>query len=178
MRRDLFEKLHGFDESFFMYMEDTDLSLRARLAGYKCLYVPNSLVYHAYELHFGPRKTYYQERNRYKMLLKVLHTRTLVALLPALLLAEVVTWGFVILSERRSWTNKLRAYSSIINEWSNLKQLRRQAQILRRVSDCELLAPTNYSLNYEQTGVGVAARVAHLLFDPLFLGLGWLAGAK
>ena len=46
MRRELFEALGGFDEIFFLYMEDTDLSLRARLAGYQCLYVPDSVVYH------------------------------------------------------------------------------------------------------------------------------------
>jgi GT2 family glycosyltransferase len=77
IRSELFETLCGFDESFFMYMEDTDLSLRARLLGYRCVCVPDSIVYHRYTLRFGPRKTFYQERNRYLMILKCLRRPTL-----------------------------------------------------------------------------------------------------
>ncbi|MEE9441551.1 MAG: glycosyltransferase family 2 protein [candidate division Zixibacteria bacterium] len=38
--RDVFEKLSGFDESFFMYFEDTDLCYRVSKLGGKVLYVP------------------------------------------------------------------------------------------------------------------------------------------
>jgi hypothetical protein len=34
------------DEDLFMWYEDVDLSFRARLAGYECLYVPTAVVYH------------------------------------------------------------------------------------------------------------------------------------
>lgn len=36
-----------FDEDFFTYWEDLDLSWRLRLAGFTCLYVPDALVYHS-----------------------------------------------------------------------------------------------------------------------------------
>jgi GT2 family glycosyltransferase len=39
-RRDAFCAVGGFDERFFSYLEDVDLALRLRLAGWKCLYVP------------------------------------------------------------------------------------------------------------------------------------------
>lgn len=45
--RDLFERLGGFDEQFFMVYEDVDLSYRARLAGGTCLYVADAVVGHA-----------------------------------------------------------------------------------------------------------------------------------
>jgi GT2 family glycosyltransferase len=45
-RRDLFLEAGGFDERFFCYAEDTDLSFRLRLAGHRCLYVPQALVRH------------------------------------------------------------------------------------------------------------------------------------
>src|SRR5205823_174784 len=45
-RRTLFEEVGLFEESFFAYIEDVDLSFRARLAGLRCLYVPGAVVYH------------------------------------------------------------------------------------------------------------------------------------
>jgi len=45
-RRELFENVGLFDEDFFAYFEDVDLSLRAQLAGYRCVYVPKAVVYH------------------------------------------------------------------------------------------------------------------------------------
>ena len=41
-----FFKMGGFDERFFMYAEDVDLSWKAWEAGYRCFYQPNSLVVH------------------------------------------------------------------------------------------------------------------------------------
>jgi GT2 family glycosyltransferase len=44
--RDDFLKAGGFDESYFSYFEDVDLSFRLRLAGERCLYVPQAVVHH------------------------------------------------------------------------------------------------------------------------------------
>jgi GT2 family glycosyltransferase len=46
-RRQMLEDVGLFDEDFFAYCEDGDLSFRAQLAGYRCLYVPGAVVYHA-----------------------------------------------------------------------------------------------------------------------------------
>lgn len=46
VRRDLFEKLNGFDERFFVYYEETDFGLRANQLGYKSYYLAEALVYH------------------------------------------------------------------------------------------------------------------------------------
>lgn len=45
-RRSLFEEVGLFDEDFFMYLEDVELSLRAQCAGHRCLYLPDAIVYH------------------------------------------------------------------------------------------------------------------------------------
>lgn len=45
--RDLFERLGGFDERFFMVYEDVDLSYRARLAGARCFVAADASVRHA-----------------------------------------------------------------------------------------------------------------------------------
>ena len=46
MRRDLYEKLGGFDEDFFMYGEDLDLCFRAKVAGCKNYYTPSTNILH------------------------------------------------------------------------------------------------------------------------------------
>jgi GT2 family glycosyltransferase len=45
-RRDAWQEAGGLDERFFCYFEDTDLSFRLRLAGHRCLYVPDAVVHH------------------------------------------------------------------------------------------------------------------------------------
>jgi len=45
-RRNIFEIIGYFDENFFAYMDDVDISYRARIYGFKCVYCPDALVYH------------------------------------------------------------------------------------------------------------------------------------
>ena len=46
MRRPLFESLGGFDERFFVYFEEVDLSLRARLAGFRSMFFAGATAHH------------------------------------------------------------------------------------------------------------------------------------
>ena len=45
-RRDAFLEAGGFDESYFCFFEDVDLAFRLRLAGHRCLHVPDAVVHH------------------------------------------------------------------------------------------------------------------------------------
>ena len=66
-RRAMLDEIGLFDEDFFLYCEDTDLGLRARWAGWKCVYVPGAIVEHHYSHSAGRAsrlKAYYVERNR------------------------------------------------------------------------------------------------------------------
>lgn len=45
-RKRLFDDIGLFDESFFAYLDDVDLSYRAQLSGHRCLFVPGAIVYH------------------------------------------------------------------------------------------------------------------------------------
>jgi GT2 family glycosyltransferase len=45
-RRSALLEVGGFDEDYFCYVEDVDLGFRLRLAGYRCLYVSQSLALH------------------------------------------------------------------------------------------------------------------------------------
>jgi GT2 family glycosyltransferase len=72
-RREMLEEIGVFDESFFLYCEDTDLGLRARWAAWECIYVPDAVVEHRYSHSAGAAsalKAYYVERNRLYLLVK------------------------------------------------------------------------------------------------------------
>jgi GT2 family glycosyltransferase len=73
-RRAMLEDVGLFDEDFFMYYEDVDLSWRARLRGWKILYVPSSVVRHVHRgssINWDNHQFNYQvERNRLALLFK------------------------------------------------------------------------------------------------------------
>ena len=72
-RRDMLDEIGLFDESFFLYCEDTDLGLRARWKLWECVYVPDAVVEHRYSRSAGtasPLKAWYVERNRHLLLVK------------------------------------------------------------------------------------------------------------
>jgi GT2 family glycosyltransferase len=46
MRRSVFALLGGFDDRFFVYFEEVDLSLRARQHGYRSVYLADAAIYH------------------------------------------------------------------------------------------------------------------------------------
>ncbi len=45
-RASVFDTIGLFDEHFFMYYEDVDISFRAQLAGFKARFTPNAIAYH------------------------------------------------------------------------------------------------------------------------------------
>jgi hypothetical protein len=66
-RRAMIEEIGGFDEDFFAYGDDAELGLRAQIAGWKCLYVPDAVVRHRRGATLGlrsPRRLELIERNR------------------------------------------------------------------------------------------------------------------
>jgi len=175
IRRELFELLGGFDETFFLYLEDTDLSLRARLAGWRTFYEPSSIVLHDYALSLAPQKLFFQERNRHVMLLKILRWPTLLALLPALLAAEMLMWGFLLVSNPAAGGSKLRAYLWFPLHWRGLLRNRKAVQLTRRERDRALVRSLAFRLDFQQAVKGAAAHAVHAVFDPLFFALKTLA---
>ena len=72
-RKEMLNEIGVFDEEFFAYSDDVDLGLRARFAGWDCLYVPQAVVYHKYSSSteaYSPIKAYLVERNRIWVMIK------------------------------------------------------------------------------------------------------------
>jgi GT2 family glycosyltransferase len=83
--RELIEKLNGFDEDFFLYYEDVDLSLRARHLGAKIWLVPQAKIFHKGSATVGKKtssRLYYIERNRFFAKLKNFPLSTLIKYAP------------------------------------------------------------------------------------------------
>jgi GT2 family glycosyltransferase len=109
-RRAMLEQIGGFDDDFFLYCEDTDLGLRARWAGWKCLYVPAAVVEHHYSHSAGaasPLKAYYVERNRLFVVAKNFPAR-MVAAAPFVSLARYL-WHLRYLLAGRGSAARFRA---------------------------------------------------------------------
>lgn len=90
-RKSMLEDIGLFDEDFFAYLEDVDLALRAQSAGYKCLYVPEAIMYH---LGCGTTGSGYNKlvvrlscRNNINMMVKNFPTPILCEFLP-----QIIFW--------------------------------------------------------------------------------------
>ena len=72
-RRAMLEQIGGFDEDLFAYGDDAELGLRARIAGWGCLYIPTAVVRHHRGSTLGQlsmRRLELIERNRVLLALK------------------------------------------------------------------------------------------------------------
>jgi GT2 family glycosyltransferase len=72
-RRAMLDDTGLFEEDFFLYCEDTDLGLRGRWAGWRCIFVPQARVIHRYSASAGaasPLKAWLVERNRLRLVIR------------------------------------------------------------------------------------------------------------
>ena len=104
---EVFDRLGGLDERFFMYMEDVDLSLRARSLGYACVVSCEADALHDWRLALSPDKFERLETNR-----RVVWSRYVAG--PGrrsmlLLQAEAMAWLYAMLRGRKHLRAKLRA---------------------------------------------------------------------
>lgn len=74
IKRTLLEDIGLFDESYFLYFEDTDLNFRAKAKGWKIAVNPESVIWHKHSKAIGgnisPLKDYYGTRNAFYLNLK------------------------------------------------------------------------------------------------------------
>lgn len=95
-RKSVFDEIGLFDESFFAYMEDVDISYRARIYGYYNVYCPKAEVYHIGSATSGSKyndfKVKLAARNNIYVPYKNMPLLQLIVNLPALLLGTAIKW--------------------------------------------------------------------------------------
>ena len=122
IRREMLEEIGGFDDRFFMYYEDTDLSWRAWASGWKVFYTNEAIIRH---IHCGSSQEwssffiFHTNRNRLAMLLKNGNTRQI-----------FFNWGQYIFVTGRNTLGLLKA---VLRRAPESRAIRRQLLIRYRV---------------------------------------------
>lgn len=134
-RRRILEQVGMFDETFFAYLEDIDLGLRMRLAGYNCLFIPDAVVLHVGHGSAMPHERYIFlfARNRIFLFVKNI---------PAVLLLKhihslIYGWLFYFMAFAFS-PMYLRGTAASLKYWSILFKKRKAIQSLTALSYDEL----------------------------------------
>ena len=104
--RSVLDRLSGLEEAYFMYMEDVDLSLRARISGIVSLAACDAVATHDWSLSLTPWKFALLERNRRNLWRRFIGPSR--GLWLALVQAEAMAWAYAALHGREFATAKWR----------------------------------------------------------------------
>ncbi len=141
-RRAMLLEIGLFDEDFFVYLEDADVAWRGQWAGWKGVYVPQAIVYHAHSATIkegSPFKTRLLGRNKLWMICKNYPFPQLTWYGPLILLYELLAIGYGIVSGR--------GLPTLNGRWEALRYLpailAKRRQVVRRVSAQAMMAKLN-----------------------------------
>ncbi len=127
-----------FDQDFFAYYEDIDLSFRAQLAGWKIRYVPEAIVYHAQGVtsnRIGNGFTTYQHmKNAPMVILKDVPLSMLWRVVPRFWLAYHVSFANAIFKKGFGWA-AIRGYGRFVLLVPKKLGERRRIQRSKKVSN-------------------------------------------
>ena len=138
IKKRVWHEVGSFDERYFMYGEDLDWCWRARLKGYKIIYVPYAEVRHHWRGSGAPM-VYLLERHWLATLLKNYSLKTLIRLIPKYLALK--TLKAIWLIARAESREKLTVLKAFLWNLSNLKESwkkRSRIQMLRTATDAEI----------------------------------------
>jgi len=145
-----FNQVGGFDTDYFAYSEDIDLGFRLRLAGVRCIYLPNAAVLHVGSGSSGPRSplaAYYHQRNMVWTFIKNMPGLLLVLFLPLhlavnslLVLNSLIKTGKTVYLKAK-W-DALRGLGHNLGKRKSVQRLRKVSlSALLAVMDTDLLSP-------------------------------------
>lgn len=150
IRREILDRIGGAPEECFMGNDDVVLSWTLNLMGYEMYCIPQSVVYHKYQLKMNPEKFFVLERNRYAMLLSTLKPLPFILTFPIFVAVELLMTGYCLVQGRTYLEAKLRALSSVWRDHSVTRQRRAHIQELRQLSDFELFRRLQLNLEWRQ----------------------------
>jgi GT2 family glycosyltransferase len=134
-RRSMLDDIGLFDEEYFAFQEDVDLSFRAQLFGYQCLYEPNAIVYHkvgATAAKLNSARTFWSHRNHWYTLIKNLPCELFFKYSFSIFFAELVV--FLSSINQKNFTGFVKARISVLRNIKRLLSLRKSIQQNRKSS--------------------------------------------
>jgi GT2 family glycosyltransferase len=145
--KEYYDTIGGLDEDFFMYNEDQNLSWRGMLKGYTHFVSSRAILYHKYNFHRRPLKVYHSEKNRLMILFQNYSAKTLILILPVLLLNEMIA---VLYSPFGGYfRKKMESYRYVLTHLGNIRKNRKKIQSQRSIPDKEILAKFEAELSFE-----------------------------
>ena len=130
-RRSMLEEVGFLDPDFFMTYEDADLSFRAQLRGYDCVFVPGGIVYHRYRAtnrKTPSRQVFYSQRNIEFVYLKNMPLALILRSAPQRLLYEV--GAAIYFSKQGAGSAFFRAKLDVLKNLPSV--LRKRSEIQKR----------------------------------------------
>ena len=164
LRPEALRQVGLFDEEFWMYNEDQDLGWRLSLAGWRSVLAADAVVYHKYKFSKAVSRYYWLDRNRLLSIFKNYRLATLILIFPAWLVMEI---GLLFFSLSQGWfKEKLKVYAYFLRPttWRYLVQARRRSQILRQVSDRQIIKLFSGKILYQEID-SVYLRIANIFFN-------------
>jgi GT2 family glycosyltransferase len=140
-RRTMLDDIDGFDDAFFAYYEDVDVCLRARLRGWRGLYVGAAAVQHAVSATSSTMssfKLYHGVRNSWFVVVKGMPSALLPQVLPRFALVQAI-W-LLRAARAGQLSTVLHAYGSVGRALPRLLSQRRQIRSQSSIPADELRA--------------------------------------
>jgi GT2 family glycosyltransferase len=132
----MLEDIGFFDEDFFLLYEDVDLSFRAQLGGYKCLYVPEAIVYHkvSSSIVYDSRiSVYYSHRNLEWVYIKNMPARLILKTILQHVIYDIASFFYFVVRGRGR--DFIKAKRDALNGLKKALAKRRRIQANRQADD-------------------------------------------
>jgi len=164
IRREVFLDSGGYNEAFYMYHDDLELSLKVKLAGHQIILAPRSVIFHKYEFSRSVAMVYYMERNRYLTLLSFYPVYLLALITPPLLLMDL---GMLLYSVINGWFKaevKIYGYFCRLKNYASILENRRKMQELSRIPFARLARDFSGRIEFQE----ITNPILKYLVNPSF----------
>ena len=160
IRKEVLDKIGGFDPEFFVYQEDVDICWRIRLAGYEIKIVEDAICHNMgggisdtfrdnerYQITFDPElinmplyKFYFSQKNRIRTLLKNYSTKNIWKRLPVVIFMIFIRGLFMSITTKKFsyFLAVFRAFGWNISHTKNTLEFRKKIQESRVLDDNDI----------------------------------------
>ena len=164
IKAEVLRKIKGYNEEFYMYHDDLELSLKTKLAGYKIVLAPKSTLFHKYEFKRSVKMIYYMERNRHLFVLSFYPRYLIILIFPTMLIMD---FGMIFYSMLGGWFKeglKVYRYFFRFSTYQKIRQTRRELKEIRVVSFASIAKDFSGQVDFQE----INNPVLKYLVNPAF----------